>query len=246
MTENPAQSAANPRLNLLAALLGPGVVYAALIALSFMQHTQEQATRPRAWFVLALAAAYLLVFAGWQYLVLRFLCRERMGSLNLRAASLLSDLQTGALVFVLLALANAAVDALFRSLGNETNAQTLSQSTLFMSQNGWLLVSSLLATWLTAGMEEITRAFLLSRLLRLSAAWAMKLLALVVAVALFGLVHVYQGAYGIVNASVLGLILAAAFIYNGRLRPLALAHGLFNSFLILYWVVTVHWNLWEF
>ena len=226
---------------LAALLLGPLLVYAVLITFSFLQRPQDYAVKPVAWFVLALAAAYLLVFAGWQYLVLRLVCRETPGALNLRQAGLSSDLQTGALVFVLIAIANVLVVKLF----DEPNA-TLAQSTGYMAEGGWLLLASLAGTWLTAATEEITRALLLSRLLRLSATWLTKVLALVLAAGLFSLVHAYQGTYGLVNAGLLGLILAGAYIYNGRLRPLVLAHGLFNSFLILYWVVTVHWNLWEF
>ena len=227
-----------------AALLGPLLVYAVLITFSFLQPPQEQAARPVAWQLLVQAAAYLVVLGGWQCLILLLVSRERPAALSLRPARLGSDLQVAALVFVLIAVANAIVDAVFKARGEVSNAQTLSQSTYFMSQDGWLLLASLTATWMLSGFEEITRAFLLSRMLRLSSGWAVKMLALVLAAALFGLVHVYEGTYGIVNATVIGLILAGTYILHGRLRPLWLAHGLFNTYLILYWVLIVHWAIW--
>jgi membrane protease YdiL (CAAX protease family) len=230
----------------IALLLGPGVVYAVLITMSCLKHGGGPEYKPVAWAVAALGAIYLVVFGGWQFGVLRLLLRGGLERLSFKPGRFGSDLAAGALIFVAMALANALVDYCFKTAGHAN--ESLARATYLMSKDPALLLASLFpGIWLGAAlMEEFTRSFLLSGLVRLFSGWPLRAAAVLLSAGLFAAVHIYQGPYGIINAGVLGLILAGAYLFTGRFWPLVLAHGFFNSFLILYWVVCVHWNLWEF
>lgn len=73
--------------------------------------------------------------------------------------------------------------------------------------------------------EVITRAYLITRfesLLRSRAA------AVIVSAALFASYHVYQGAAGLINAMVIGVVFGATYLLLRRIWPLVIGHALYN------------------
>lgn len=95
------------------------------------------------------------------------------------------------------------------------------------------LVLSLFVVWVTAAFfeEQVFRGFLLDRLSRLLGPGRGRIaLACVIGAALFGLLHAYQGPFGILMTGTIGLVFSVAYFALGRrLWALIVAHGLINS-----------------
>lgn len=103
-----------------------------------------------------------------------------------------------------------------------------------------VLMQSLAFTWITAAFAEemVFRAYLMNRITdlvgRTYAGWAS---ALVVSSVIFGSAHYYQGLTGMINASVIGFLIGALYLYSKRnLWSAILCHGLVDTvfFTIVY------------
>lgn len=95
------------------------------------------------------------------------------------------------------------------------------------------LLLSLAVTWTLAafGEEMVYRGYLLDRVAGLAgggrAAWA---LALVLTSTLFGIVHLYQGASGVIATGLSGLVFGALYLASGRnLWAPIIAHGAYDT-----------------
>jgi uncharacterized protein len=95
------------------------------------------------------------------------------------------------------------------------------------------LLLSLFVVWVTAAFfeEQVFRGFLLDRLsLLLGPGRGRIALACLIGAALFGLMHAYQGPFGILMTATIGLVFSVAyFVLGRRLWALIIAHGLINS-----------------
>jgi len=105
----------------------------------------------------------------------------------------------------------------------------------------------LLALWLgpvvwigVALFEELARVFLLHRLWTLWPGAGHRWGTILVSAALFGLVHLYQGAPGAVAIGLLSFLLAVYYMRFRRLWPLVIGHALFDSIQIMSAVSSVH------
>jgi len=88
--------------------------------------------------------------------------------------------------------------------------------------------------WLQAAItEELTRAFLLSRLGGIWQTERTRQLLLIALALLFGLGHAYQGWVGVVGTAYIGYVLGAYYLRQGRLLPVVLAHGLYDTLSVL-------------
>jgi membrane protease YdiL (CAAX protease family) len=87
--------------------------------------------------------------------------------------------------------------------------------------------------WGTAafGEELLYRGFLITRLIRVFGSGRLAVVAAALGqAALFGLVHLYLGPRGVLNAFAIGLVSAGVYAADGRnLWPLILAHGLVDT-----------------
>lgn len=96
--------------------------------------------------------------------------------------------------------------------------------------NTFFFVFSLVISWTLAAFAEemVFRGYLLNRVAELvgerqRAAWVV---ALVVTSVLFGIVHMYQGASGMITAAISGLLFGALYLATGRnLWAAIIAHG---------------------
>lgn len=171
-------------------------------------------------------------------LLLRFLCGERLRDLNLRAGTWWEDILAGiglaTLTTTILLFTSEAISRLYpvqrdyvvRDLFNE------------VFQNPWLF-----ALWLGPGIlsaaglgEELVRAFVLTRLWKLSSNTAWRWITVVFYAVLFGLGHIYQGAPGMIMAGVASFVLSAYYLRFGRLIVLIIGHYLHDvvQFTLLY------------
>lgn len=84
--------------------------------------------------------------------------------------------------------------------------------------------------WFQAAVvEEFTRVFVLSRLWKVWPTRNARLWSVLIWSALFGLAHVYQGATGVLGTALIGLVLGLHYCRYGRVLPLMIAHGLYDT-----------------
>jgi membrane protease YdiL (CAAX protease family) len=103
--------------------------------------------------------------------------------------------------------------------------------------NAALLAVGLVLVWTQAafGEEMVFRGFLLTRLdILLGDGWLATPFAVIGQALLFGVGHWYLGPRGVTTASLIGVVLGAVYVCNGRnLVPLIVAHGVTDSVSLL-------------
>jgi len=179
-------------------------------------------------FYLAVICPLSIVIA---LLLLRLLCGERPGGLNLKAGRLSSDLVATLILSLVIIVANVASTGLLAGLlrGSAPNTSVRALFAGIAGRPGLLALFLGLLIPLGAASEEVVRAFLLSRLWKIRPSVPGKLAAVVVSAGLFGLIHLYQGPVRALCAGIFGLIVALYYLRFGRVVPLILAHYLTNA-----------------
>lgn len=175
-------------------------------------------------------------------LVYRFVCGERIASLNLRPGRWTTDVLVGVLLAVvflgLLALQKVIQSRWLPSTGGPPPEEIV---TLI---RGVVSDPLLLAIWLgpvawlgVAGFEEVTRVFMLNRLW---VAWphpVARWLTMIASAALFGFAHVYQGSVSAVAIGIQGFLYAWYYKRFGRVWPMIIGHALYDSLQVIQVVV---------
>lgn len=184
------------------------------------------------------ATSSLLVFAvfgGWVMVLLYSICGENLASLQLKAGRIWTDLKHGLALGCNLLLVVLVFGAVTRALGQEDiPAANRAIATALAGNNLLLIIWLGPVIWLQAAvLEELYRAFLLTRLWRVWPSQAGRVLTVIGYSLFFGLGHAYQGPLGIVGTGLIGLVLGWHYMKNGRLLPLIIAHGLYDSCVIL-------------
>lgn len=185
---------------------------------------------------LAEAALFTTVLVCTLVLSLQIgLLRAPLDALVGPPAPLFADLRRAGLLLLLLFGGAYSVQALVSAMtGGETPAVLLKLGQACREDPVMLLVMLGPVVWIQAALtEELTRAFLLRRAQALWPGQAGRLGGLLGMSAIFGLAHMYQGLGGMVGTFVIGLILGWAYQRWGRLRPLLLAHGVYDSLVLL-------------
>lgn len=233
---------AGPRSQLLALLLGPGLMYAVIIWWSYQGFIAPREDPEQSYALYSYLYGiflYFVVGGGLLSLLLYLLCRQRFADLQLQAGSLGSDLLHAIALLLVLYLVIDPVFNLARPLIDSMGLETtnLEQMTAPELQGPLLVFVSLGPyNWLAAAVfEELLRVFLLSRLWLLSRSNAMVTFSIVLAAALFGLCHLYQGLSGVVHNTLLGLLAALYYWRYGRYWPLVLMHGIYGTIALLSW-----------
>jgi membrane protease YdiL (CAAX protease family) len=230
-------------VQVLAILLGVAPIYTMSI-LSHLSRDQPYTMNEIFFYTTVVGGIMIVVLL----LLLRYLCRERIRDLNLKRGMWWQDVLGGVVLAALtLGLHNLLQDPLNRmfprepmsGLGNFING---------MAQNPWLFalfVGPVL--WIgVAGFEELTRVFLLSRLWKIGPANAWRWFGVLLSAVLFGLSHVYQGAAGVVDTAINGLILAVYYLVFGRVFPLIISHYLYDAIQIVMVVLLIRRGVIQF
>lgn len=176
-----------------------------------------------------------LTFGGWMVVLLNTVCGERVADLQLQPGSLAGDLRLAA-PLTLLVLAVVAVFQAVASLGQTPQIPPANREiALGLAASPWALAAWLgPVVWLQAAvLEEGYRAFSLSRLWRVWPEPTGRVLVICGASLLFGIGHVYQGAVGMGGTALIGAVLGAHYLRHGRVLPLIIAHGLYDSLVLL-------------
>lgn len=219
----------------LGLLLGPGLVYAYVIWLSAHQPAQQSGSlyaNPEHW--LYATFFYAVIVAGWLALIYWLVCGRRLAELNRKPGKLGTDLLMALGLFVVVYVAGYAFSYVVQQLLPLPSSGAIENIVTGAVLNPLSAVIMLGPySFLAAGMtEEFTRAFFLDRALALWPGPDATALFVVVAAALFGACHIYQGPIGIVDNSFFGLLLAVFYVRFGRVLPMILAHGLYSAVLM--------------
>lgn len=178
---------------------------------------------------------YPLVFGGLDLLLiialLNWLCRERLGNLNLLDGSAARDIGHGlALFFVLVGMSVLSQFTIDRWFARPPSGDFSNLVNGLMDNPLLMLLWFGPVMWIgVAGFEEVTRTFLITRLIKVWPGIRGAVTAVVVSAALFGLAHIYQGWAGVISVGLMGLVKALYYLKWGRLWPLIVSHALYDS-----------------
>jgi len=181
---------------------------------------------------------YPLVIGGgavvYMLLLLRYLCRERPADLDLKPGRWYVDVLHGIVLTVVFAAILIAGEMTLGRWLPRPPQRDISNLIEGLAANPLLL-----AVWLgpvvwigVAGFEELSRVFLLSRLWKVWPGPAGRWGAVVLFAALFGAVHIYQGVASVISIGIMGFVGGAYYLRFGRVWPLIIAHGLYDSITI--------------
>ena len=175
-------------------------------------------------------------------LVYRFICGERIASLNLKPGKWHIDVMVGlflAIAFLGLFVLQQVIQS--RWLPNSGGPAPEEIITLF---SGIVNDPLLLVVWLgpvvwlgVAAFEELTRVFMLNRLWKVWPRPAARWLTMIVSAAFFGLAHIYQGPVSAVAIGLLGFLYALYYKRFGRVWPMIIGHALYDSLQVIQVVI---------
>lgn len=172
----------------------------------------------------------------------RFICGQRIASLNIKPGKWYTDVLVG----ILLAAFFLGLFVLQQFIQSRWFPRTAGPPpeelvTLF---NGIVNDPLLLAVWLgpvawlgVATFEELTRVFMLSRLWTVWPHPLGRWLVMIVSAALFGLAHVYQGPANAIAIALQGLLYAWYYHRFGRVWPMIICHALYDSVQVIQVVI---------
>ena len=175
-------------------------------------------------------------------LVYRFICGERIASLNLKGGKWFADVLAGILlaaIFLGLLVLQQVVQSRWLPRAAGPPPQTL--ITLFQGiANNPLLLAIWLGpvAWLgVAAFEELSRVFMLNRLWVIWPQSFVRWLILVISACLFGLIHGYQGPVSVVAIALQGFFYGWYYMRFGRVWPMIIGHALYDSFQVIQVVI---------
>ena len=219
----------------LALLIGSAVIYAVMIYNGSSYEGDWAPTEETALDIVSWAAFYLIAGGGWLLLSLRLISRESFAALNIAPGSLWSDARAGvSLCFSAIVLSSLASWVIYSLPGYTETAAAEDMSAVNHLGLAMVLASSFYDWTAAAVFEELLRTFTISRLLKFGDTQGMRIAAVGITTVLFGAYHLYYGIYGALSIAVIGLVFGSHYIRHGRILPLILAHGLFNTWTTLY------------
>lgn len=228
--------------HLLAALLGAVTIYGLAVYNGWVSYT-EGFEMPEIAESLVIVAVNLILFGGLLLCLLYFVSRQSLASLRLGPGSLPNDLLDGCGLAGVLLAAQLAFNILFARPEQIPPANRAIAEAL--AADPWLLVVwAGPVVWLQAALlEEFTRAFILSRLWQVWPSGNARLALVAAAAALFGLGHVYQGWAGVAVTAIIGFILGYYYLRRGRVLPMIVSHGLYNTIVLVFLVYAARHGL---
>jgi len=223
---DPKEWQRSPWVQILAILIGVGPSYL-LPIFGYLRGDQSLSFLDIFLYTTVLGTIMIIVML----LLLRYICGERIGDLNLKPGRWWGDILMGiglsvVTLGVLMFLQNP-INAIFpREVDSglvEFFDELVSDPVVFGLVMGPALI-------IGAGIfEELTRVFLLTRLWNINSSLVFRWLTIVLSAIVFGLGHLYQGPAGIISTGIYGLILAVYYNLRGRVIPMMLAHYLHDA-----------------
>jgi membrane protease YdiL (CAAX protease family) len=191
---------------------------------------------------------YPLLLGGGNILLIlalnKYLLKESFKSFNSGTQPWYRDILSGtmlALICFMLMFAERATLSGILSQGKPPSQEVLN---LMFDLTGNPL---LLAIWLgpvvwigVAMFEEISRAFFLNCLWRLTKNKSLEFMIIFLVSTVIGFTHLYQGTFGIVTVIIQGLVVGFFYYKYRRIWPLVISHALYDSIQIIMFVIQVN------
>lgn len=221
-------------------ILAVVVVCAPIYVFALWTHLSQQPITLRQLFL------YPLLLGGGNVvlalLVYRFVCGQRIASLNLKTGRWFTDVLVGVLLAVVF-LGLLALQQVVQSRWLPRAAGPPPQAIITLIQ-GIVNDPLLLAIWLgpvawlgVAAFEELSRVFMLNRLWTVWSQPFGRWFLLVISGCLFGLVHIYQGPVSVVAIALQGFVYGWYYMRFGRVWPMIIGHALYDSFQVIQIVI---------
>ncbi len=187
-----------------------------------------------------------LLFGGgmifWILLLHIVVCGDSLQSLGFRIDRLWRDVATGiglgAGFLLLRSLTQPILNGLFAP---RPPSQEILQLIYSVSSNTWLLILWLgPVVWIgIAVFEELWRCFVLRRFWNVFSSIAGQWMVLIGVSVLIGMAHGYQGPAAIISIGFKSILMGWYFMSTGRIRPLIVAHALYDSVQIVMAVIAI-------
>lgn len=231
----------HPLTQLAVAIAGVAPLYVMSIASSLSSMITGESIKLDVWTSLIGAVLIVAVFGSWVLVLQHFVCGESLGQLQLHPGKLGADITSGIALALLLLAAVALLGSLAGIMGVDDVPQANRQIAQALGQNKLLFAVWVgPVVWLQAAViEELYRAFMLAKLWRVWGGPLARELTVVGSALLFGLGHAYQGPQGILGTAAIGLILGLHYMRRGRLLPLIIAHGIYDTVILTSLVLLV-------
>jgi membrane protease YdiL (CAAX protease family) len=226
-------------MHLAAVVLGVGPLYVLVFVsgLETLKTGQTGITLP----LLVENIAVMLAF-GLFLIALLLILGERPEQLQLHPGTLRSDISAGiALTFaifgslILLRIAMVLLEQLHLIPLQESVPDATFDLAKSVAQNRYMKILFFgPVIWGQAAIiEELTRVFVLTRLWKVWPAPRAKVVSVYAWSLVFGLAHIYEGFMGVALTALIGLVLGRFYLSRGRLVPMILAHGLYDTVVAL-------------
>jgi membrane protease YdiL (CAAX protease family) len=189
---------------------------------------------------------YPLVIGGSMIIMLLVLysryCRKPLRLLNRREGKWWKDILTG----IILAVFMLVLFFFQQKTINPLFPQKPPPHAIIELLTGLVRNPVLLAVWLgpvvwigIAVFEELQRVFLLDLLWDVSSGAFVKWIVLIISAVLFGLGHMYQGTASMIGIFFQGILLGIFYLKFGRIWPMIIAHGLYDSLQVITAVIQI-------
>jgi membrane protease YdiL (CAAX protease family) len=218
----------------LGVVLGPGLVYAYIIALSADYFSES--------WLYSFTHSYILhyiiwlvfqtgVLCAWLWLIFRFVCRDHLSSLTRKPSTLRSDLLDGAAIALIMYITTTYVEGFAEIYFHTQDSARYHELQKAAATNlTYFLFNIGPTTWIASAFgEEFRRVILLIGLWRLGSNKWYKIATIALSTLLFGFCHIYQGSTGVVSAAYWGLVAGIYYLYFGRPWALIISHGLYDT-----------------
>ncbi len=188
----------------------------------------------------------LLIGGGSILLILalnKYLLKQRLIDFNIGKGKWQSDILIGlglAIFYFLLVFAERATILRILPQGNPPSGEVI--DLMISLANNPLLLAIWLGpvVWIgVAIFEEVQRVFFMNCLWKLSENKYWQIFVIFFVAAIWGVLHLYQGSFGIISVSIQGLVMGAYYYKFRRIWPLIISHALYDSIQIIMFVIQV-------
>ena len=190
---------------------------------------------------------YPLLFGGGNILLIlalnKYLLSRKLRDFNSGNGNWYKDIFAGFILTIICFLLLFIERALFTRLlpQSQPPSQEIINMMIDLARNPILL-----AIWLgpvawigVAFFEELSRAFFLNCLWTLTENKSWQIVSIFIVSTITGIIHLYQGAFGIVSVSLQGIVIGFYYYKYRRLLPLIISHASYDSIQIITFVLQV-------
>jgi len=173
----------------------------------------------------------------------KYLLKQKLGDFNIGKGKWYLDILIGigltSIYFLLVFIERATILNLLPQ--NSPPSREVIDLMISLANNPLLLVIWLgPVVWIgVAIFEEVQRVFFMNCLWKLSKNKFWQIFVIFFVAVIWGVLHLYQGTFGIISVSIQGLVMGVYYYKYRRIWPLIISHALYDSIQIIMFVIQV-------